>query len=882
MQISRILFFLLSVLLCIHVNAQNDTITIRGQVRFQGEPAEACIVAMLNPADSALLSYAVTDERGAYSMRFITQASELLMRVTGFNVKRQVKRITARSQTLNLTVEDEDMVLREVLIKAQQLWGNRDTLNYLVSAYTKEHDRTIGDVLRQLPGITIDNDGTIKYQGTPINHFYIENLDMLQGRYGLATNGIKAEDVATVQVLENHEHIKALQDQVPPESAAINLKLKDKAKGVWTKSMDLGAGAYGRGVIWDETLQAMYFGKGGQHMLQYTGDNSGSGMDAARSHYGVLASGEGSMVGVIGHGSSPVGNSFFGYRHEVNLNNIAKLTADATLNYNLNYRHNFVRGESYANTAYIMPDGTNIMLTEEIADHNHTDAADLQLTYEKNAEKRFLNNTLSLAGQWDEGRGTIHSAEHISQAMHYRSLALKNKTQWIRRTDNGGGFEWTSTNSISTSPQKLLIGEDMTAMQKVSIAHIATNNQFETLRNLRAHRWTIALSGHINSDYTYLTSDLNHPEAPISPEGKMHHLYTSAGIGPVFRYVNKNFRTTLNLPIALTHTWFQNAHEGNETPRSFSTSLESADAMRGAGGLFHFRWQPSFTLLWKANDYFSFDANAHYGASETPWRHLLTASIMNNYRSLSRYRAKLSDTHSSGANFKVSFKDIMGGFFAYLNGGWNRSWSDIAFGTTLDHQAHAVIESAEMPNHSQTFSLSVNGRKDISWHDIQIEVNATASRGESDILRQSVLTSYRSGGYNLSGRLAFDIVQGYRVEYSAGWNRHDSSSDGYQYTYKDWSQNARFNLRIVPSRLFLNITANHTHNSSFASTQKDYVFVGAGLKYIMSKKLQLNLDADNITNLRTFSYHSANDMMQSHIIYQLRPWSLMLMAHIAL
>lgn len=881
MKTSRILFFLFAVLLCINTNAQNDTISIRGQVRFKSEPAEACIVAMLNPIDSALVSYAVTDERGAYSMRFISHASELLMRVTGFNVKRQMKRIDARSQTLNLTVEEEDMVLREVQIKAQKLWGSRDTLNYLVSAYTKEHDRTIGDVLRQLPGITIDDDGTIKYQGTPINHFYIENLDMLQGRYGLATNGIKAEDVATVQVLENHEHIKALQDQVPPESAAINLKLKEKAKGVWTKSMDLGAGAYGNGMLWDETLQAMYFGKGGQHMLRYSGDNSGSGMDAAKSHYGVSASGEGSMMGVIGHGSSPVGNSFFGYRHGVNMNNIAKLADDATLNYNLNYRHNFARGESYASTTYIMPDGTNILLTEEIADHSHTDAADLQLTYEKNAEKRFLNNTLSLAGQWDEGKGTIHSSENISQAMHYRSLALKNKTQWIRRTENGGGFEWTSTNSISTSPQKLIIGEDMTAMQQVGITHLATSNQFETLRNLRAHRWTIAVTGHINSDYTGVISRLVNssfsrlgPKPPNNQSTKpqtndMHHLYTHAGIGPMFRYVNKNFRTNLNLPIALTHTWFQNADEGNDTPPLGT-------------GVLHFRWQPSFSLLWKANDYFSFDANAHYGASETPWRQLLTASIMNNYRSLSRYRAKLSDTHSSGASFKVSFKDILGGFFAYLNGNWNRSWSDVAFGTTLDEQAHSVIEAANMPNHNQSFSLTLNGRKDIDWHDIQIEANATASKGESDLLRQSVLTNYHSNSYNLSGRLSFDIVEGYRLEYSARWNSHDSSSDGYQYTYNDWSQNAKLHLRLLPSRLFLNVSANHTHNSSFTSAKKDYVFVGAGLKFFMSKKLELNLNADNITNLHTFTSHSVNDMMQSHVIYQLRPWSVMLMAHVAL
>ena len=95
------------------------------------------------------------------------------------------------------------------MVKSQKLWGNRDTLNYLVSAYTRGKDRSIGDVLQKLPGITIEDNGVIKYQGNPINHFYIENLDMLQGRYNLATQGIKAEDVATVQVLENHEHIRS-------------------------------------------------------------------------------------------------------------------------------------------------------------------------------------------------------------------------------------------------------------------------------------------------------------------------------------------------------------------------------------------------------------------------------------------------------------------------------------------------------------------------------------------------------------------------------------------------------------------------------------------------------------------------------------------------
>ena len=40
--------------------------------------------------------------------------------------------------------------------------------------------------------------------------FYIEGLDLMKGHYGIATNNIDPNNIATVQVLENHQDIKAL------------------------------------------------------------------------------------------------------------------------------------------------------------------------------------------------------------------------------------------------------------------------------------------------------------------------------------------------------------------------------------------------------------------------------------------------------------------------------------------------------------------------------------------------------------------------------------------------------------------------------------------------------------------------------------------------
>ena len=613
------------------VNAQTQTISVSGQARCGTEKVVGALVTMLQPTDSSIVAYTTTDKQGFYTLKATTQLSEVLLSISGFNIKRKTTRVKAHSQTFDFYVEEENRILREVVVKSQKLWGNRDTLNYLVSAYTRGKDRSIGDVLQKLPGITIEDNGVIKYQGTPINHFYIENLDMLQGRYNLATQGIKAEDVATVQVLENHEHIRSRQDQTPSEHAAINLKLKDKAKGIWSKSASLGAGHNLDETLWEAMLQTMYFGKGKQHMLRYSGDNLGRSLEMGTDHYGFSSEGNSRMVSLVEHSSPPIGNSLFGYRHSINLNNLAKLTDSITINYNFNYSHNFASGHSFSKTTYFLPNGEQQLLMEDIADRTHTHSANVQLIYEMNLQQRYLKNAFSLWGRWNEGRGEILSAHQnqlpvvngssgessLSQALHYRSLGVTNRTHWVYRTAKGGGFEWTSTNRVSKTPQTLIIAGEKAAHQDIEITSISTNNGFSLLRNLRTRKWTLSSSGNLNTNYTILTSALTHPNMPVAPLGDMKHLRSSVDLGPVAQYTSGAFQSKLSIPIVLTYTALNNAVvEGEET-----------DAHR-----LRLYLQPSFSLQWKATDYLTFNANAHYSASETPWRKLLTANVMQNCR----------------------------------------------------------------------------------------------------------------------------------------------------------------------------------------------------------------------------------------------------------
>jgi hypothetical protein len=103
-----------------------------------------------------------------------------------------------------------------------------DTLSYAVDSFTQKQDRTIGDVLRKMPGIEVDANGKISYNGKSISNFYIDGDNLLDDKYNIATNSIAANMVKDVQVLENHQPIKVLKDATVSDKVAINLNLKIK------------------------------------------------------------------------------------------------------------------------------------------------------------------------------------------------------------------------------------------------------------------------------------------------------------------------------------------------------------------------------------------------------------------------------------------------------------------------------------------------------------------------------------------------------------------------------------------------------------------------------------------------------------------------------
>jgi hypothetical protein len=102
--------------------------------------------------------------------------------------------------------------LREVIVKTLPVRISHDTISYDIKQFGNNADRNLGDVLKKLPGVELSENGTIKYNGEPINKYYTEGKDLFEGKYKIANDNFRWQDIERVEILENHQPINVLKD----------------------------------------------------------------------------------------------------------------------------------------------------------------------------------------------------------------------------------------------------------------------------------------------------------------------------------------------------------------------------------------------------------------------------------------------------------------------------------------------------------------------------------------------------------------------------------------------------------------------------------------------------------------------------------------------
>ncbi|MDR1517731.1 MAG: carboxypeptidase-like regulatory domain-containing protein [Dysgonamonadaceae bacterium] len=459
----------------------------------KGEPLPANVTVQAK-GEVALAGFAATDAKGYYTLNYKGSADSLIITVSGMNVGKHSKVVSNKTQQVNFNIDEKPLEIKEVTVVAPKITLRGDTLNYLVSAYTDQNDRVIGDVLKKMPGVEVASSGTIKYKGEAINKFYVENMDLLHGRYGIATNNIQAKDVATVQVLENHQPIKALKDIQFSDHAALNLKLKEGAKGTLVLTGLAGAGY--EPVLWSAELVSMYFGKTKQNMSTYKGNNAGEDVAGQfRTHYDYerIYMNPGSMMSVASPSSPPVPSSRYLYNRSnaVTTNQLFKTGNETELTVNVLYYNDRIEKEGYSRHEQYLPGDSLFAIEERINSLSKIHNAELALRLNRNATNFYLNNAFNLNGSWNNDAGSSSARsntagfdETIAQRLNKPFFSADNTLNLIKNIKNNSYSLYFSagyghkSHVLTVSPAGYFGDEQLESLSQ----HVLSNDFSSALR----------------------------------------------------------------------------------------------------------------------------------------------------------------------------------------------------------------------------------------------------------------------------------------------------------------------------------------------------------------------------------------------------------------
>ncbi len=224
----------------------SQTVQVTGVV-IDTTQAPLEMASILALKDGNVENYAITNHEGRFKMnlrrgeKYILRANYLGMKPSETEIE-----LTGSEDSYNLAImlfTDENQ-LDGVEIKYEMPVVKRgDTLIYNADSFTNGTERKLGDVLKKMPGMNVNEKGDIEFEGKKVSKVMVDGKDFFDGDSKLATKNIPADAVGKVEVLSNYNEVSQMRglgnDQ---DNVVINLKLKEGKTNFWFGEVEGGAG----------------------------------------------------------------------------------------------------------------------------------------------------------------------------------------------------------------------------------------------------------------------------------------------------------------------------------------------------------------------------------------------------------------------------------------------------------------------------------------------------------------------------------------------------------------------------------------------------------------------------------------------------------------
>lgn len=858
--------YLYFIVFCFCNNVSNAQIVLNGKVTDQDDkqPISGAFVKITNndSINSQVLAYTITNNKGEYTLEFQPTKLTVNLEFSLIGYKTKYTSIDAISSTTNHSLEKENFILNEVTIRAPNIMSKGDTINYNVSSFASKDDRNIEDLLKKLPGITVDQSGRVEYQGKPINKFYIEGLDMQGGRYSALTKNVTIDQVNTIQVYENHQPIRLLKGIEFSERAAINIQLKNRNMTRPMGNLLLGEGYSD---YWIHICELFGFMANKQQQFLFTikGNNSGDNIQNEMvNHYG--SNFQSAKVGTLISNPSIGGPDLIASRSgdienlSSSLNNIRKINDSSTLRTNIIYQREKNKNRKDVISYYYTAD-QEVILSELFDITNINNNILGSFTYSKNTEKLYINNTLG--GFFNFGDNSMGVLSRIDHQQNYKreQINLNNILNLMWKSDNNVYSINSSITGANIPPNKLSISssdnshiEQLISGYSIYMKH---SSSFVKGFNVNSH---LIFDLSFESEHDKIKSSLENTSSNLNSKNynKGYKLTSEILVGYSYSKNKLNLRITAPLR-------FYNIKYDNEIS---STSFKYNKPTIAPQIQTVYKFTPNLSTN------MSIGVNHHLGDIMD----FITEPIQKSYNIISTGESGiLSERKGWRYNLGYDYRNTIDGFFSSLSFGYSRNKKNVIKGSVISNDGNNSSFSETSTNYSNNISGSFYIAKNFHKINTTISTTTTYNYTKNEKMRQSKLVSYSNNMILINPSITYNnfdwlSVKGYGsftfVSQTIELNNNTSTNI---YNFVGGLEVSFFPLKKIE---FYTTLAYH-NNVLQNNMREKFYFMGTGIRYQPQKTIEIGFNSQNITNISKYTRVLYSELDRIETTYYVRPIS---------
>ncbi|MEO8769188.1 MAG: TonB-dependent receptor [Ferruginibacter sp.] len=232
----KYLFFFFSILLTTQSFSQ-QSIVVKGVVRtIDGKPlAKASVLLYYKGTKDSLKTS--SGDNGEFSFSNArAKNTGLIVTYIGYNTFTNSYDFTNESgvQTIdNIIMAPGNSTLENVTLQSSKIQIKEDTVSYTVDSTMYRKNDNVEQMLKNLPGVQVDKNGTVTAQGKEVTKVKVNGKEFFGGDVKTATRELNADMVDKIQIIDDYGDQAAftgVKDGDPTKTMNIQLK-KDKNKG---------------------------------------------------------------------------------------------------------------------------------------------------------------------------------------------------------------------------------------------------------------------------------------------------------------------------------------------------------------------------------------------------------------------------------------------------------------------------------------------------------------------------------------------------------------------------------------------------------------------------------------------------------------------------